>query len=88
MRKLGRASILDVLQRAKSEFTADTKALYGVIFDYHGHVVIAFCDPISNDYGWLVSLFQVIYSSCVMTYSLGVDYDYADAFFSDLGGLQ
>ena len=83
MKKLGRASILDVLKCAKSEFIADHDALYAVKFVYRDHIVIAFCDPVPNDSGWIVSRFQIIYSRCVMDYFMGTDFDEADAFFDD-----
>lgn len=82
MKKLGRASILDVLKRAKSEFNVGTDGPYKVKFVYRDHIVLAFFDPAWPDFGgWVVSRFQIIYSRCVMYYSLGNDYNYSDAFF-------
>lgn len=81
MKKLGRASILDVLNRAKSEFIADSDAIDAVKFVYRDHIVIAFVDPLPDYSGWVVWRFQIVYSRCVMDYFLDTDYDYTDAFF-------
>ena len=82
MDKFGRSTILDVLECAMKEFTAND-ALSSVEFYYHGHLVTAYFVPIPNEFGWIVSSFKVDNSCCVITYTLGVDYDVNDACFED-----
>lgn len=80
-KKFGRLSILDVLQRAMFVFVADPDTIDCVKFFYRDHIVIAFISPLPNDYGWIVSRFQVIHKRRVMDYFLGTDYDPWDAIF-------
>ena len=87
MKKFGRARILDVLECAKKKLI-DCDSLCYVSFDYHGHRVLAFFDPIPNDFGWVLTYFMVIYSRCVMYYSLGVDYDDTDGYLDYRSQLQ
>lgn len=83
MKKFSRATILEVLERAKLVFLVDSDAVYFVKFNFHGRPVTAYFDPIPNDFGWTVSSFKVFYSRCVMTYKLGVDYERSVAYICD-----
>ena len=79
MKKLCRASILDVLKRAKSKYFANPDALYSGLpalqFSYRDHIVVAKFAWSESRLAWYVSSFQVVYSNCVMEYIVRYDYD-------------
>ena len=79
MKKFGRTTIDIVLQCAVQEFLEDPSAPDFISFWFNGHLVTA-------DYEWshararyFVSRFSVTYKRCVMSYSLGDDFDLSSA---------
>ena len=79
MKKFGRTTVNRVLQCAIKEFIDDTSAPDFVSFWFNGHLVNAEFEWSHARCAWFVSRFTVTYKRCVLSYSLGDDFDLASA---------
>lgn len=75
MKKLGQSTIKRILDRAIKEFMEDESAPEFVSFLWNGHYVMVDIEWSYSKCAYYVSYFRVVYSRCVMTYSLHEDFD-------------
>lgn len=79
MKRFGNATIQSIIKRACKEFLEDVSAPDFVSFFYNGHYVEAKFEWSNSRRVWFLSHFDVVYSRCVMRYSVYQDYYMADA---------
>lgn len=75
MRKLGRAAIQSIIERAVHEFLNDDSAPELVSFSWKGHYVEATFEWSNLRSAFYVSSFCVVYSRSVMIYKVNEDYN-------------
>ena len=82
MKKFGRKTIQAIVDRAIEEFVNDASAPELVGFLYNGHYVSASIEWSNARCCFYVYDFLVVYSRCVMRYTVGDDFDLSSAIIS------
>ncbi len=75
MKKFGQATIERIVKRAIKEFKEDLDAPDFLYFFWKGHYVEAVFAWSPSCRAFYLLSFSVVYSRCVMTYTVDVDFD-------------